>query len=151
MNKILFQEEQRFNQWWLWLILGIVFISVAVAIISLREKLTITDMILSIAVTAAIFGSLALFKLTTTITEENIKIHFFPFIKREWKWTELQIAEVIDYGFVGGWGIRIWTGYGTVYNVRGSKGLHIKTDSKEYVIGTQKEQELRDCIAHLLK
>ena len=133
------------------MILGIVFISVAVAIISLREKLTITDMILSIVVTAVIFGSLALFKLTTTITEEVIKIHFFPFLKREWKWTELQMVEVIDYGFVGGWGIRIWTGYGTVYNVRGSKGLHIKTDSKEYVIGTQKEQELRDSIAHLLK
>jgi hypothetical protein len=40
---------------------------------------------------------------------------------------------------------------GTVYNVRGSKGLHIKNDQKEYVIGTQKEEELRSSIAHLLK
>lgn len=51
--------------------------------------------------------------------------------------------KVINYGFVGGWGIRLWTKYGTVYNVSGNKGLFIKLkNGKTMVIGTQKSQEL---------
>lgn len=90
-------------------------------------------------------------RLETTITEHKIKIFFYPFVKREWLWADIKSARVFNYGFIGGWGIRIWTGYGTVYNVSGSQGLHIKTADKEYVIGTQKENELRERISQLLK
>lgn len=99
-------------------------------------------------------GLLVLFlalKMTTTITDTEITVKYVPFVTRKWKWSELKTAKVIDYGFVGGWGIRVWTDYGTVYNVKGSKGLHIKIADKQYVIGTQNEEELRSKIAHLLK
>ena len=44
---------------------------------------------------------------------------------------------------MGGWGIRLWTKYGTVFNIKGKKGLAIELYSgKKFLIGTQKEIEL---------
>ena len=47
-------------------------------------------------------------------------------------------AEVIDYGFVGGYGIRKTKKYGTIYNTSGSKGIKLTLKSGEIlVIGIQ--------------
>jgi hypothetical protein len=52
--------------------------------------------------------------------------------------------KVLNYGFVGGWGVRLWTKYGTVYNVKGNIGLAIELkNGTKFLIGTQKEIELR--------
>ena len=57
---------------------------------------------------------------------------------------------MINYGFVGGWGIRLFTDYGTVYNTRGNKGLALKLQNgKRLVIGTQREDELKSVIQKL--
>lgn len=69
---------------------------------------------------------------------------FFPFVRKKVNWNEIKNIEVINYGFVGGWGIRLWTKYGTVYNMKGNKGLAIELNNgKKFLIGTQKETELR--------
>jgi len=152
-NEILFQETQKFNQWWLCIIfMGIVPISLSLFNWDndFVNQLT-TDKIIPSSIAVGILVLFLSIKMVTTITEDKITVSFFPFTKREFYWTGLQFAQVIDYGFIGGWGIRIWTSYGTVYNLRGSKGLHIKTADKQYVIGTQKEEKLRSKIAHLLK
>lgn len=152
-NEILFQETQKFNQWWLCIIfMGIVLISLSLFNWDndFVNQLT-TDKIIPSSIAVGILVLFLSIKMVTTITEDKITVSFFPFTKREFYWTGLQFAQVIDYGFIGGWGIRIWTSYGTVYNLRGSKGLHIKTADKQYVIGTQKEEKLRSKIAHLLK
>ena len=66
------------------------------------------------------------------------------------KWYEIEKADVVNYGFVGGWGIRPWTKYGTVYNIRGNKGLAIALfDGQRFVIGTQKEAELKKILLKL--
>lgn len=154
-GKILFQETQKFTQWWLYLIVIATALTILFTTIAATAK--VTDFIAIFAIVfASLIGlimmlSIFIMKLKTTITESDIQIYFYPLVKRKWNWSELKKAEIIDYGFVGGWGIRIWTGMGTVFNVRGSKGLHFKTDSKEYVIGTQKEEEMRSKIGHLLK
>jgi hypothetical protein len=151
MKKVIFSETQKFRQWWLWLILSTVLLIVVTALFYNDAEEGLLAKLLLSCIPLAILLLMFVMRLETTITEDKIAIYFFPFLKREWRWNDLKMAEVIDYGFIGGWGIRIWTGYGTVYNVRGSKGLHFKTAEKEYVIGTQKEQELRECISHLLK
>jgi hypothetical protein len=72
---------------------------------------------------------------------------FFPLIKKTTNWTEIKKVEVVNYGFVGGWGIRLWTKYGTVYNIKGNKGLAIELfNGKKYLIGTQKEIELNEIV-----
>jgi len=67
-----------------------------------------------------VFGLIALFlltKLKTEINENEVKFNFVPFYKKSIKWNEIENAEVINYGFVG-WGIKIGTKYGTVYNTK---------------------------------
>ncbi|OUS21511.1 hypothetical protein A9Q93_00770 [Nonlabens dokdonensis] len=152
-SKVLFQESQKFHQWWIWIILiGLVIVAASTFdyLEPLKNQLTVDKVILTITA----IGILVLFltlRLNTRITEEKIEIRFFPFVRKDFYWKDMTSAQLIDYGFVGGWGIRIWTSYGTVYNVKGSQGLHLKIAGKQYVIGTQKQEELRSSIAHLLK
>jgi len=65
-------------------------------------------------------------QLKTKITPKSIHIHFFPLVRKKIDWEEVAKAAVVDYGFVGGWGIRLFTSYGTVYNIRGRFGFRIK-------------------------
>ena len=88
--------------------------------------------------------------LKTEITQKEINMNFFPFVKKKIEWKDVKEAKVINYGFVGGWGIRLFTDYGTVYNTRGNKGLALKLQNgKRLVIGTQREDELKSVIQKL--
>ena len=76
---------------------------------------------------------------------------FFPFTRIRVEWNEIKNAKVVNYGFVGGWGIRLWTQYGTVYNMKGNKGLAIELKTgKKFLIGTQKEVELDNFLEEML-
>lgn len=152
-SKVLFQESQKFHQWWIWIILiGLVIVAASTFDYSepLKNQLTVDKVILTITAVGILVLFLTL-RLNTRITEEKIEIRYFPFVKKDFYWKDMTSAQLIDYGFVGGWGIRIWTSYGTVYNVKGSQGLHLTIAGKQYVIGTQKQEELRSSVAHLLK
>ncbi len=88
--------------------------------------------------------------LKTEIDQKAIKMSFFPFVKKRIEWKDVKKAEVINYGFVGGWGIRLFTNYGTVYNTSGNKGLALELQNgKRLVIGTQKEQELSRIVKNI--
>jgi len=143
---IQFQETQRFNPWLTFTIL--IGLSIIPAIIG--QEL---DLVPCIVYCSVVLTTLLLFvfmKLETSINKSFLYFSFFPFIKRTVKWSEVEKVKVIDYGFIGGWGIRLWTGYGTVYNTRGSKGLFIKLkNGKRFIVGTQKKEELETVIASL--
>lgn len=154
-----FTETQKFTQWWLWLILiavsAIPFYAIVQQII--LDKGPFGDKPMpneGLIITGLIMASLILLfyvlKLETQINKTSIHFNFFPFVSKTILWEEVKAAKVIDYGFVGGWGIRLWTGYGTVYNVRGSKGLLVELkNGKQFIIGTQKEKELTIFIEQL--
>ena len=147
-----FQETQSFNQKWIWLLL------IAMAIFPLYG--IIQQVILGnpvgenpgsntmwIVIGISMLLPLLLFyimKLHTTIDSEGIKMRFAPFTSKEIPWSAISSTEVLDYGFVGGWGIRIGSKYGTVYNISGSKGVWIKLNNgKKFLIGTQRADELK--------
>lgn len=89
------------------------------------------------------FVMLKLMYLETKLDQHGIHIRFFPLVRKTWEWSELVRAEMVNYGFVGGWGIRLWTQYGTVYNIRGNEGLAFELQNgKKYLVGTQKKDEL---------
>ena len=91
-------------------------------------------------------------KLKTTIDSDGIQMSFFPFKSKKVTWTEIKNIEVINYGFVGGWGIRLWTKYGTVYNTKGNKGAFIELkNGTKFLIGTQKEEEMRTVLKYYFK
>ena len=152
-----FDEEQKFDQKWLWtllivlsiIILGVqfsVFFSSSVEASGFGFYFSLFNVFLVIG----LIGLFAVMKLKTCIDKEKISMEFFPFVKKEVAWRDIRKAEVLDYGFVGGWGIRLWTKYGTVYNTKGSKGLFIQLkDDKKFLIGTQKPDEMAEFIMKL--
>lgn len=149
--KPLFQENQRFNQWWLWVLL--IISSGAPAIILYKEFTNNSLTSGSLSALIILFLVIVLFvvlNMKTTITQKSIQLVYFPFVWKTINIDNIASMEVINYGFVGGWGIRLWTSYGTVYNVRGNKGLHIKLkNGKQLVIGTQKPEELENVVEQL--
>ena len=98
-------------------------------------------------ITYLIIGLIKIIKLKTEISKTECKLKFFPFLFKTVNWIDVVSVEVVDYGFVGGWGIRKWTSYGTVYNIKGKMGLAIVLkDKSKFLIGTQKENDLKDII-----
>ena len=84
------------------------------------------------------------FKIESEIDQFGVKVKSWPFADKNIKWKDIESAEVIQYGFVGGWGVRLWTKYGTVYNTGGKTGLFVKLKSgKKVLIGTRKPEELK--------
>jgi hypothetical protein len=156
--KIEFKEEQKFTQWWLWLILigtGILPIFGIYKQLFIGEKFgdkPMSDLGL-IIFALFVFGLIAMFwlmRLKTEIDQTEIRMSFFPFVKKRVAWKEVKNAELVNYGFVGGWGIRFMTKYGTVYNTKGNKGLAIELlNGKKFLIGTQKETELGKIVEKL--
>ncbi|WP_297798579.1 hypothetical protein [uncultured Eudoraea sp.] len=153
--KVFFKEEQKFTQWWLWLILigvGLLPIYGMYKQLILGEQFGDNPMsdpgLIIFAV--FVFGIIALFwfmQLKTRIDEREIRINFFPFVHKNVKWNDIKSAKIVNYGFVGGWGIHLWTQYGTVYNIKGNKGLAIELkNGKKFLLGTQKENELSEVI-----
>ena len=156
--KVEFFEKQKFTQWWLWLIL---ITTAAAPIIGLfrqiflvekfgdAPKLDSTIVIFSVIMTVVIVLFLIM-SLKTEIDEHEIRIKFFPFVTKRIDWKDVKTVKVLNYGFVGGWGIRLFTDYGTVYNTSGNKGLALeRQNGKRLVIGTQREDDLKSVIQKL--
>lgn len=149
--KIVFKEEQKFTQWWLWIILigiGIIPVLGMYKQFIIGEKFGDKPMFDEGLILFGVFilGLNVLFffiRLSTEIDKSEIRLCFFPFVKKSVSWSAIKSAQVVNYGFVGGWGIRLWTSYGTVYNIKGNKGLAIELlNGKKFLIGTQRESEL---------
>ena len=147
-----FTETQKFTQWWLWLIL----ISIGILpVVGIYKQLYLGEpmgdkpmsdegLIVFFVFVFALIAFFWMIQLRTKITQQDIKINFFPLTKRAVKWSEVEKAQIVNYGFVGGWGIRFWTNYGTVYNIKGKMGLALELkNGKKFLIGSQKIDELK--------
>lgn len=148
---LLFQEEQKFKQWWIWaLLLGLdaLFVTALVQQIGMGKPFgsnPSTDLFL-IVVSISIFLITILFvfmKLETQIRTDGVYVRFIPF-HRSYKffaWTDIQHAEVRKYSAIkeyGGWGLR-----NGALNVSGNMGLQLNfTNGRKLLIGTQKPDEL---------
>ena len=147
-------EEQSFDQVWLWALLG--FETVFVLIILFAAGLTWVQMIGMMALMVVPLVLLSSFKLFTRIDDEGIHFRMRPFHWR-WKtipWDEVDQVYVRKYSPVkeyGGWGIRFGPA-GTAYNVRGSYGIQIvRKNGRRILIGTQHPEEAsREIGKHML-
>ena len=157
---ILFKEKQKFNLWWLWILLiGITLIPVYGIYKQIfngeqfgNNPLSDSGLILFLVFMILFLLFFWMMKLTTEINKESIKVKFFPFTHKTILWKDVKTAEIINYGFVGGWGIRLGTKHGTVYNVKGNIGLAIELKNGEKIcIGTQKEDELNRIVKEAIK
>ncbi len=152
-----FKETQKFSQWWLWLTLIIILLFPIIGIIQqLIFKIKFGDkpmsdfgLIIFFLCTLAFIGFFKYIKLETELNNTGLKMSFVPFVKKDIKWEHIKSIKIVTYGFVG-YGIRIGSSYGTVYNIKGNKGLAIKLkNGKKFLIGTQKTEDLSRLIKDL--
>lgn len=145
-----FKEKQKFTQWWLWLFLIAIGLFQLYGIYKqLIKEEDFGDKPMSdiglILFSILPFGIIILFwymKLETEIDQKEIRIRFTPLVRKSFKWEDIKSATVLNYKFVG-YGIRLFTSYGTVYNTKGNTGLALELKSGEKIlIGTQKATEL---------
>jgi hypothetical protein len=156
----IFKEEQRFTQWWVWLIIIAVMLIPLYGIVQqFIFKKPFGDKPMSdsglIIFSLGMFFFLAFFlslKLKTRIDEVGIHYQFSPIqvSKKTITWLEIKSANTRKYYAIteyGGWGIK--SGFlsrkskGIAYNVSGDLGIQlVLTSGQKILIGTQKENEV---------
>ena len=162
-DHVLFSEEQRFRQRWLWVLL-----IVAVAPIPpvfwygvLRQVVgghpwgsrPMSDAgLLTLAVLDTLFtvGLLALYwtaRLVTIVQSDGLLVRFRPFHLRPRRidLSDVVSVEAVTYSPLrqyGGWGIRFGLG-GRAYNVSGNRGVRLtRRSGRRLLIGSQRPDEL---------
>ena len=149
-----FKETQKFNQLWLWILLffiaSIPFYGVyeqSKVVSEITYKSLFDEIAFSMCMSVGLLLLVYLMRLETNIDQKGIRLYFFPFVKKEFLFEDIEEIEVLDYGFIGGWGIRFWTKYGTTFNIKGCMGLRIVLkNGKKYLIGTQNPEKLKEVL-----
>jgi hypothetical protein len=159
-QQVLFQERQRFTQFWLWvLVLGIAGVFWAgfiyqVVLGGAFGNRPVSDIQLSILLALMGFGLPFFFywmSLTTKVRPGVLSVRFIPFhLKPE----KIPLHLVRDYervtynpiGDYGGWGIR-WSAKGKAYSMSGREGVLLYFyNQPPLLIGSQRAGELLEAI-----
>lgn len=163
-EKVLFTENQKFNQWWLWLILLVIngiFIFGLVKQLYFKKPFGNNPTNNTVLI-LVFFGMLLLtilfftFKLQTIIKTDGIYVRFFPIhiAYKKHSWDTLEKCYIRKYNPIteyGGWGIRLGLfGKGNALNVSGNQGLQLEILNKtNLLIGTNKPEELKEVLIQL--
>lgn len=173
MNRIYFREEQRYTQWWVWLLILFTF---AVSVLPLwygvyvqtvegrpwgtspitTDKLIVVSIIITVLV-SAIVVLFVLQKLETEVSTEGLRFRFYPFI-RKWKIIkpsqiqEFSVGTYTPVSTYGGWGVRHGgKKAGKAYTISGNIGLKLTlTDGSKILIGTKRKDALKYAMDKML-
>lgn len=162
-EKVLFFEEERFNQKWnLFLITPVCVGFILFQFYSLYSQLVwkkpvgsdpLSDtwlIIMSFLVIPLMIFLIWLFsvtKLTVQVDKEKIFIQFYPMIKREVLISDINSFEIKEFNPVidfGGWGLRYSIRWKTTgYIMKGKVGVHIHLkNGKNLLISSERANEL---------
>ena len=137
----LFEEKQKFTQWWLWVIL------LSFPIISVGpfddNEINVYYVLIGLAIPLLFY----LFELRIKVNNDGLHYQFFPFHLKFYtiKMDEIESFKAMEYSPLkeyGGWGIKY--GFkGKAYNVSGNKGVKIfLKNGANIMFGSQKHKEL---------
>jgi len=137
----LFEEKQKFKQWWLWVVL------LSFPIISVgpfdENEINMYYVLIGIAIPVLFY----LFELRLKLNKDGFHYQFFPFNLKfhTIKMDEIENFKAMEYSPLkeyGGWGIRY--GFkGKAYNVSGNKGVKVfLKNGANIMFGSQKHKEL---------
>ena len=155
--KSAYTEIQKFNQWWLWIlllaVLGLPVYGMFQQIILGKpfgsKPMSDLGLVLFFVGTLLLIGLFWYLQLRTEIDETGIRFRLRPISSEVFTWDQIEHVEIITYGFVG-YGLRFSSKYGTVYNTSGNRGLSIRLKSGgRFVIGTQKPEGLEKTLLEL--
>lgn len=154
MEKVLFEEKQKFNQVGLWAIL-LLALSLVLYFCNIRGFFQLESLI-SLIVISMVILLFIFIKLETQITNRGIRYRFFPiqFQFREILWENVAEVYVREYNAIadfGGWGYRIrFFGKGKALTISGNKGIQIYTNERRKIlIGTQHPKEVQEILESL--
>lgn len=163
-KNILFKERQRFNQWWLWLLLLALDGFFLYAVYTQRIKgipfgakpMSDNGLLVPTSIVLLVTLLFLLSRLDTEIREDGVYVRFFPlhWAFKRYTWKDISKMFVRRYhplGEYGGWGVRGGFGNtGKAYNTSGNKGLQLElNDHSRLLIGTQKMEELSQLLKRL--
>jgi len=158
-----FEEKQRFTQWWLWLLIAIPLVFILFEPFKMmigRGTLSIEDLgngfWVGLIAIVLVYIFIALCHLTVVIDENGVAYQLFPFqinLKRV-PWKNLEKAYTRKYLPIteyGGWGYRIGL-KGKAINIRGNHGIQLMLKSgKKLLLGTQRPEEAQLVILKYFK
>jgi hypothetical protein len=166
MNRLYFREEQRYTQWWVWLLLSGSYV---VSVLPLwygvyvqastghpwgnkpleTDKLVVVAIIITLMMSAIVW-LFAFQKLITEVSPDGVRYRYLPFIR---KWKQIPKESIAGYTVgkytpittYGGWGIRSGgKKAGKAYTISGSIGLTLNlTDGKTILLGTERKDALK--------
>lgn len=143
-----FTEIQRFTQWWVWaFLIGLLCLPLYGIYQQIlrgepwgNNPMSDTGLWIFLLGMLAFLGFFAYIELRTEIDQRGVRVRLRPIASRVFKWENIEKVEPITYGFVG-YGLRLSFKYGTVYNIKGNKGVAIYLkDGGRYLIGTQQQE-----------
>ena len=152
MTKVIFQETQRFRQFWIWvLILGITGVSLGSLFFFERAiPLSIGNLAFPVGMLILLISLFLGLTLSTRITENSLSYRYYPFTRwRTFRFEEIETLDVVEYNGLweyGGWGIK-WNGDTWSYTTGGKWGIIVKTNDKKFLLGTQQPEQVRQVIA----
>jgi hypothetical protein len=158
VERLFFEEEQRFRQPWLWaLMLGnALFLAAIFGTAAMQRPDQARDIAGAAALAFSLLGLVALLlyvaRLSVCLDSQAIHIRFVPFFARHIPLEQIQCWEARTYRPIreyGGWGIRVGLfGRGSAYNVSGNRGVQLTfSDGKRLLIGSQRAEEFAAGIA----
>lgn len=156
---IRFREEQRFKQWWIWLlVLGLAAFSWwgFIQQIILGQPYGSNpgpDWMIWLVLVLVGIGFPALFltmRLIVTVRGDQITIRYKPFTTRRIGFEEIESCEARTYKPIkeyAGWGIKGWSVERMSYSVSGKDGVELTLrDGNRVMIGSRKAQQLAEAI-----
>lgn len=152
-----FREIQRFNQWWVYVLLAVPLLSMLLTgILPLHDKhgglIRFPDILIPLIAFVLLSAWILSLRLVTVISDQGVNAQFklMPFARKFFSWAEIEKAEVVTYSPIseyGGWGLRYGLSGGWCYNVRGKTGLKLRLKSgKQFMLGTQQPGRLQQIL-----
>ena len=139
---VVFEEEQRFRQPWLW----VLFVAVLAIVMATKPPPLLSVLILVFFLAFPVFFWRLMMR--TEVSTDSILIRFWP-VKKTIPLAEIRSAEARTYSPMGeylGWGIKRGPS-GRAYNVSGNRGVQLELQSGERIlIGSQRTDDLADAI-----
>jgi hypothetical protein len=162
---VMFSEDQRFRQKWLWVLLLLTVVMMVVLFAygfvlqliigqpwgsrPLTNAALITVGLISIIVSSGLSYLFYTLRLITEVRQDALYIRFYPLTRKRIAYEDIVSCEVREYRPIreyGGWGIR-YGKTGMAYNVSGTRGVQLEMSSgKSLLIGSQRAEELAQAI-----
>ena len=155
-----FNETQQFRQWWMWLTLALIELSVIffafrllTGDVNTGRPAALFTIILVLIIPSLITVLIYIMRLETRITPEGVYVRYYPIFTtfKFYPWDGIADAYTRTYRPIreyGGYGLRYQMfRKSRAYNISGNQGIQLEfSDGNKLLIGTQKPEEAQAAI-----